>query len=102
MPHFQRVKTIAEISEQCHQQQLVLDTRQFRFGGYITVGGRKDGSDKGAYANFNPWHGRFFGKTDQGQEFDSEDMTCEGEPWFHALKAFFLTNDNAPAAKART
>lgn len=101
MPQFKRVKTIAEITEQCHQQKLVLDTTEFHKGGdFIVVRGRQDQSDKGAYAIFNVVNGRVIGETDQGLHFNSDETTFESEPWFQALLAFFLTNDNAPAAEA--
>lgn len=106
MPQFKRVKTIAEIAEQCHQQKLVLDTTEFHKGSdYIVVRGRQDGSDNGAYAIFNVVTGHVMGKTDQGYHFNSDqsyhfNADETGKPWFQALLAFFLTNDNAPAAEA--
>ena len=84
MIQFARHKTSSEIRQQCLQQRLEIDDRQYRQGSdYITVRGG------GAEIIYNTVNGHFFGTTPKGIKVDSDKTTYDHKPWMQALLHFF-------------
>lgn len=86
MKKFARHKTSDEVIKQCAEQGIYLNMERYSQGSdYITVGTHEKG-----YAVYSVVNGRFFGKTDSGIEFSSDDTCYDAEPWMQALLNFFL------------
>lgn len=85
MKTFARHKTLREIRAQCRALGLALNDHLWRSRGHDHVcieGG-------GARVLYNTFNGRFFGATDQGVEFSSDNQAQEDRPWFQTLLGFF-------------
>lgn len=92
MKLFARHKTLDEVKRQCRKQRLKLDTTHYRLGSdYVKVEGG------GAVCYYSTVNGRFFGKTPQGVEFQSDSHTHDREPWFEALLKFFYVEKGGAA-----
>lgn len=94
-PHktWKRCKSLAEIEQQCKEQDLALSQEKYQRGesDYVTVS-TKHGTD---LVLFCPFNGRFFGHTDQGVRFSCDDYENDNEPWFQALLEFFSSDEEA-------
>jgi len=90
---WKRCKSLAEIEQQCKEQNLVLKHEMYQRGesDYVMVSSQT-GPD---IVMFRPFNGRFFGETDQGQRFSSDTTENDREPWFLALLEFFYSNEEA-------
>jgi len=93
---FKGPKSIELIRAQCVLQQLVCDSTLFDQGksDLIIVFSPATPQAKVFYTDLS---GYFFGHTDQGVAFSSDDP-LDGTPWFDALLAFF--NEPLPAGEA--
>jgi hypothetical protein len=92
---FGRIKTVTEIVSQCRAQGVPVETAKHLRGqsDFIMVG--RPESDFG-HALYNSFNGKFFGVTDLGQRFSSEDRALDAQPWFQALLAFFYADPEPP------
>lgn len=85
METFSRIRTLDEIKQICAAQGVPIDhSGHDRGDDHIVVG-----SKTGGYALYNTFNGRFFGKTDAGQDFASDDASFDDAPWYQALLNFF-------------
>lgn len=87
MKKFAGNKTREQVKAQCDALGLEFDDAAYQRGSDITVirGG-------GAHVLWISFNGRFFGTTDTGIEFSSDETTHEAEPWFQALLDFFYVS----------
>lgn len=84
MKKFAGNKSRDQVKAQCKALGLVFDEAAYMRGSDITV---IRGGDATVYwISFN---GRFFGRTDTGVEFNSDDCKHEHESWFQQLLSFF-------------
>lgn len=78
-------KSYDEIKAQCEQLGLTLLDKNYNDGSdFIIVEGG------GGRAYYNTVTGYFFGTTDTGVDFSSEQKRHDHEPWFQQLLDFFL------------
>lgn len=111
MKTFAGVKTLDTIKAQCAAQGVPIDTRLCDKHGWdtIVVGGPilllpghpASDSMENAYAIFNTFNGKFFGRTHEGVSFDSSSTEHESEPWFQALLSFFYVEKGEAGAAPR-
>ncbi len=86
MKTFARHKTLEEIEAQCAALNVPLDKRLYDGGDdCVTVGNPDSG-----YAIYNVVNGRFFGKTDLGIDFSSDEPDYDEHEWFAQLLNFFM------------
>lgn len=102
MKTFARIKTVAEIKQQCKDQGVTFDDFGHRQGrDHIAVGVERglhedgtpwvesrDGQEKG-WVLYNVHTGAFFGATPEGESFTSSSVEHENCEWFQALLSFF-------------
>lgn len=93
MKKFAGNKTRDQVKAQCEALGLEFDDTKYEQEGsdYTVIRGG------GAEVLWSSWNGRFFGTTDTGVEFSSDNDTHEGEPWFQALLSFFYIDKPATA-----
>jgi len=98
MQKFKRQKTHDEIVAACKAGTYELDTSNYDEKGsdWITIGGQF--GDKLASILYSSWNGKFFGKTEDGIDFNSDSDTHENEPWFQEMLNFFYISEKADAA----
>lgn len=85
MKKFAGNKTLDQLRAQCAALGLELDTRLYDTEGYdhfVVRGG-------GGKVFYNTFNGRFFGTTDSGVQFSSDETEHEAENWFQQLLSFF-------------
>jgi hypothetical protein len=90
MKTFAGNKTRAQVKAQCKAAGVQFDERAYKAGSDFTFlrGG-------GACVAWSSWNGRFFGKTPDGIEFNSDSDEWDGEPWMQALLNFFYVEKTA-------
>lgn len=86
MKQFAGNKPLSTIRRQCLNAGLGWNDARYREEGWDTI--RID-CPSGAYVIYNAFNGKFFGKTDDGRQFDSSGTAHDKEPWFQALLSFF-------------
>lgn len=88
MKKFRRHKTLAEIKAQCEVQGVPFSSHMYDVHGWDTVYiGRQSAGY--AYAIYNVFNGRFFGRTPSGVAFNSNSVQHENCHWFQQLLNFF-------------
>lgn len=98
MKTFSGVKSVEQIKAQCAEHDLSIDTSKFDAGNdYVKFDFIH--ADTSMEVMFNGFNGRFFGTTDGGQKFTSNDANLDGTPWFDALLDFvYVSKQQAVAA----
>jgi hypothetical protein len=82
---FKRHKTYDEIRKQCRMLRLDLNDQKYRVDHWDTI----MVSGGGGHVIYNTFNGRFFGKTDRGVAFTSDETKHDKKPWMQAILNFF-------------
>jgi hypothetical protein len=86
MKTFARHKTLEEVQAQCAELGVPLDLRLLEGGDdCVTVGHPDHG-----HAVYNVTNGRFFGKSDLGLDFSSDEAEYDDHEWYQQLLNFFM------------
>jgi hypothetical protein len=86
MKKFSGHKCLDDIIKQCNAQNVPIDIKLYVNGSdYVTVG--KCGM---GHAIYNTVNGCFWGETNLGVRFDSDDSIYDDQDWMQALLNFFL------------
>jgi hypothetical protein len=84
MKKFAGNKSRDQVKAQCEALGLEFDDAKYERGSDFTT--IRGGGAEVIWSSFN---GRFFGTTDEGVEFSSDDTQHDDQPWFQLLLAFF-------------
>lgn len=87
-------KTTAQIRRQCEVQGVYLDLAAYNLGhDTICVGGPVTyGPSKTGWVIFHTVNGRFWGRTPDGTQFQSDTAEHDDKPWMQALLQFFMVS----------
>lgn len=98
MKKFAGHKTVDQIREQCLAQGVTLDTRLYDSGSSDYIKLTSTDGKTSAEVLYSSFNGRFFGQFTPGREFNSDDASLDGTPWFDALLEFFYIRKADTAA----
>lgn len=85
-PMFSRHRTHDEVQKLCKKLKVPFDDTLYRERGFDTV---LIGSKGRGFVIYNCWNGRFFGTTDRGVRFTSDQSRHDKQPWMVKLLHFF-------------
>ena len=93
MKTFAGNKSRDQVKAQCKALGVIFDESAYKGGSdYTSIRGG------GAALLWSSFNGRFFGTTDTGVEFSSDETTHESEPWFQQLLSFFYVEKESAHA----
>ena len=92
MKKFNGNKSIEEVADQCKERNLDFDQSKYDAGSDYVRFAFAHG-DTSMHVMLNGFDGRFFGATTSGQDFNSDDSTLDGTPWFDALLDFVYVSE---------
>lgn len=98
MKTFQGIKNCDAIKAQCVANGWDVNTELHESAGDDHISFTFQHGDQSAKVFYNTFNGRFFGTTDAGKQFNSNNADLDGEPWFAALLAFVYVSNKQKAA----
>ena len=98
MKTFQGIKNSDAIKAQCVANGWAVNTDRHESAGddHISFTFQHDGMSAKVF--YNAFNGRFFGTTDAGKKFNSNDTDLDSELWFAALLDFVYVSASQKAA----